>query len=289
MRTASLIFVLFLLLPSYVWAETINFGVIANRGVVKANAKWGELAKYLSKETGQDVRLVPVTPDKVATVMARGKVHFFLSNPVTTTILAEKHGAVPLATMKRKAGSQFGGVIISRRGSGINSSSDLKGKKVMAFKFGKSAAAYVFQVYHLKQKGIDAHKDFSSFREAKKQDDIVLAVKNGIMDAGFVKTGLLENMQREGLIKLSDFTIVDQQRGGKFKQVRSTALYPEWYLVSAKHTRADVSEKVKKAVLSLRSSDQAAEKAKIKGFVLPLDLGGLKDTLKSLNLAPYKS
>jgi len=285
----AVVFLLVLVFFSQGLLAEIKFGVIAPRGALKANAKWGELAGYLQQKTGEPVKLYPVTPDKVEKAIASGKVDLMLGNPVTTVILTEKHGASPLATIKKKAGPQFAGVIIAKKGSGITTGKHLKGKKVMAFKFGKSAAAYVFQVYHLRKMGVDPHKDFSSFRQAKKQDDIVLAVKSGVIDGGFVRSGLLEAMEREGKIKISDFTIVDQKFGDGFPLVHSTQTYPEWYVVASKRANTAMVGKIKSALLGLRPADHAAQKAKIKGFVDPLDLKGLKDTLQSLKLAPYNS
>jgi len=283
-----IIFLTGFVISDFAMAADIKFGVIAPRGAVKAKKKWGEFMKYLGEKTGQKVKFVPVTPDKVQKVVNSGKVDFMLGNPVVTTILVEKEGVTPVATVKKKAGPQFSGVIISKKGSGIKTAQDLKGKKVMAFKFGTSAAAYVFQVNHLVKKGINPHKDFSSFREAKKQDDIVLSVNKGVIDAGFIKTGLIESMAKENKVKLSEFNIVDKQLDD-FPFVHSTILYPEWYLSATKKASPAVTEKVKQAVLSLPADHPAAKKAKIKGFVDPLSLGEMKDTLKTLKLSPYDS
>ena len=92
----------------------------------------------------------------------------------------------------------------------------------MGFKFKRSAAAYVFQVKHMQDLGIDPHKDFAVFKEAKKQDDIVLAVKSGLFDAGFVKSGLLEAMVKKGKVSLvhlqhhslSGVDILSQRKSG---------------------------------------------------------------------------
>jgi len=272
---------------STVQAEELRLGVVASRGALKAKAKWTPFATYLGSKTNTTVRLIPLTPDKVSAAVAGNSIDFMLGNPVITTILVEKHGVKPVATIKKKSGSQFAGVIIANKTKGISNSADLKGKKVMAFKFGSSAAAYVFQVYHMKKNGIDPFKDFSVFKEAKKQDDIVLAVKSGIFDAGFIKSGLLEAMGKEGKIKINDFVIVDK-KSDSLKDVHSTILYPQWYLVAGSKVSSSQFKKVKQAVLSLKASDPAAKKAKIKGFVKPLNLADMKATLKALHLPPYK-
>lgn len=275
-----------LLLISTIANATINVGIQAPRGALKAMSEWGELGKYLKQSLGEDVKIVPLDPAKTLASFKQGKVDYLLSNPVLALTLIKKDGASTLVTLKRKAGNKFGGVIISKKGSNIKTAADLKGKKVLAFKFKKSAAAYVFQVKHLAEKGVDP-KDFASFSESKSQDNIVLAVKNGLADAGFVKTGLLEAMQKEGKIKISDFEIVDQVNDG-FGHVHSTKLYPEWTVVSKSKADSGITSKIKDALLKLSTSDNACKKARIAGFVEPASFDDLDNTMKSLKLGPYK-
>lgn len=264
----------------------VKVGVQAPRGALKAIKKWGELGTYLQTSIGDTVKIIPLKPNETIDSVSSGAVDYMLANPVLTVAMEKKIGSVPLVTLKRKSGSQFAGVIISKKGSGIKKGADLKGKKVLGFKFKKSAAAYVFQVKHLMDQGIDAHKDFAVFKEAKKQDDIVLAVNAGVFDAGFIKSGLLEAMEKEGKIKISDFEIIDQQNDS-LKQVHSTILYPEWYMSASAKADAGTSDKLKKALLNLSPSDKASKSAKIVGFVDALSLDALDETLKSLKLPPY--
>ncbi len=269
-------------------AKDINLGVQASRGAVKALKLWTELGNYISTETGHKVNIIPLNPSQTMKAVKAGRVDFLLSNPVVAVGVIVKHKYVPLVTRVKKSGSQFGGVIFASKKSGIKTANDLKGKNVMAYKFKRSAAAYVFQVKHLKDKGIDAHKDFKTFRQAKKQDDIVLAVSRGVVDAGFVKTGMLESMAKEGKVKMDDFYVIDQVKDD-FKQVHSTQLYPQWTLTVKPGYDAAIVEKLKAALLKLKPDHKAAKKAKVKGFVEAVSLDGLKETLKSLKLPPYNS
>jgi len=271
-----------------VHSSAITFGVQAPRGSAKALKKWSELGKYLAEEIGHPVKIVPLKPNKTVDAVTAGKAQFMLSNPALAIVLIEKNGSTALATLEKKFGYQLGGVILSKKDSGINTAQDLKGKKVMAFKFKKSAAAYIFQVKHLKNQGIDPYQDFKVFKETtKSQDDIVLAVKRGIMDAGFVKTGLMEAMVKEGKISMDDFNIVDKQSDG-FALVHTTALYPAWTVTVLPSMDKAIADKVKAALLKMNGSNKASKKAKIVGFVEPVSLDGLANTLKELHLPPFK-
>jgi len=264
----------------------ISFGVQAPRGNAKALKKWNELGVYLEQKIGQSVKIVPLKPNKTVKAVTTGKVDYMLSNPAIAVVLMTKNGSKPIATMKKKSGHQFAGVIISKKGSGIKQAKDLVGKKVMAFKFYKSAAAYVFQVKHMQDKGINPHQDFKLFKQAKKQDDIVYAVKRGVMDAGFIKSGLLEAMAKEGKINMDDFTIVDQQSDG-FPNVHSTQLYPSWTVTASPSADSTLTEKIKSALLALTAKDKSSKNAKIVTFVEPASLDGLTNTMKQLKIAPF--
>ena len=265
----------------------ITVGINAPRGELKTMKQWTEFGKYMSAKLGDTVEIKPYSPKNLIDAVKAGEMDFVLSNPTQTVILKETQGANPLATLNKKSGSQFAGVIVAKKGSGITKAEDLKGKKVMSLKFRQAAGAYTFQTYHLMQKGIDPHKDFASMKEGKKQDDLVLAVKAGVIDAAFVRTGILESMEKEGKIKMDEFVIVDQNTTDGFPIAHTTVLYPEWYLSAVKGTDQGLAEKAKTASLSLQSSEDAAKSAGINGFVEPVPLDTMTAALKALKIAPF--
>lgn len=265
----------------------LKLGVNAERGELKAIKEWGELANYLSSEIGQPVKLVPIPVAKIIDSAENKEVDFLLANPVQSVIVKEKYGFTPLTTLNDKMGSQFAGVIIAKKGSGISKGADLKGKNVMSLKFKAAAGAYLFQVYHLLQQGIDAHRDFASFKEGQKQDDLVLAVKAGVIDAAFIRSGQLEAMEKEGKIKIEDFVIVDKRDDPGFPFLHSTTLYPEWFFSVTPKTDPKMAARVKTALLKMSHDTKASKEAGINGFVNALSLDGLKQAMKALKVAPY--
>ena len=264
----------------------INIGVMAPRGPLKAMERWLAYGHYMSEKLGEKVSITPLSPPNMIPVAREGSVDFTLANPTMAVILQEVYGAEPLATLKKKTGSRFAGVIVAKKGKGITKAEDLRGKKVMALKFRRAAGAYTFQTYHLIQKGIDPHKDFASFTEGQRQDELILAVDRGEIDAAFVRSGMLESMAKEGKIKLKNFVAVDQ-REDDLPQLHTTQLYPEWYLSSMKGTDSDLVKRVKAATLALTASNDAAKRAKIVGFVEPVPMDSMKTALKALKIKPY--
>lgn len=287
-KFASIVFLLVFLSSASIalMAEEVRFGVQAPRGALHTLKRWDNTRKYLEKQTGFKIKLVPLKPSVSIDAAKNNKVDILLLNPVVSAAIIENYKFKPVLTMSLKSGPQFGGVIIAHKDSGIKTAADLKGKNVMAYKFRSSAAAYVFQVKHLKDKGIDAHKDFKSFRQAKKQDDIVLAVKNKLVDAGFVKTGLLEGMAKEGRINMDDFVVIDKANDD-YLYVHSTKLYPSWTLTHKSDMEQTQVEKIKQALKKLDANHVASKSGKYTGFVDAISLSDLNETLKALKLAPF--
>lgn len=278
----------FIILSFYFTSAQADLTLLVNspRSPIKAQKKWSGVAQYLSETVGEKINIIAVPPGKTDGEAKQGKIDIMIVNPVMSTLVAHRYKGELLANVERNNSSKFGGVILSKKGSGITKGSDLRGKSIMTYKKA-SAAAYVFQLFHLKSQGI-TESDFASMRIAKRQDDIVLSVRAGVVDAGFVKTGLIEAMAKEGKISLDDFEIVDQRSEG-FANVHSTILYPEWYLLATSKKGKKHAANIAKAALALSSDHAAAKKAKINGFVKPLSTKELDEMLRAMKMAPFGS
>ncbi|QDQ25564.1 phosphate/phosphite/phosphonate ABC transporter substrate-binding protein [Chitinimonas arctica] len=283
MRFAVLITSLLSLCVVVAQAGELSLAVNAPRGQEDIQ-KWNALAAYLSAETGEKVTVSGTPPARIDKEVESGAIKLALMNPVSAADVIQQNIAKPLATLKAKGTAQFAGAIITRADSPIKTVADLKGKNVMAFQT-SSAGAYVFQMYYVQSNGLDPKKDFS-LRQSNKQDDIVLAVQKGLVDVGFVRSGLLESMAKEGKIKLTEFALVDG-KNDELKLLHSTPLYPEWFLVASNKLDPQVAAKIKAAVLKLKADQPAARDAGIDGFIEPLSLDSLKEALRALKVAPF--
>ena len=278
----------FLFLSLYVASAQADLTLLVNtpRSAIKAQKKWSGVAQYFSDTVGEKVKVIAVPPSKTNDQAKRGEIDFMIINPVMSTLVAHRYHGDLLANVERSSGSKIGGVILAKKGSGITTADDLRGKAIMTYKKA-SAAAYIFQMFHLKSKGI-SESDFASMRISKRQDDIALAVRAGVVDAGFVKTGLLEAMAKEGKISMDDFVIIDQRSEG-FANVHSTMLYPEWYLLATSEKGKKYASSISQAALGMSAGHAAAKKAKINGFVKALSTKDLDVMLKAMEMAPFES
>ena len=267
--------------------DVIYLGVVSPRGFENTYSRYLPLSDHLSKKTGKTFKIVPLAHKNNLPYLRDGKIDFLLTNPTIAASVIKLTDAKLIANLHKHSGYQFGGVIFAKKNTGITKLSDLSGKRVLAYKIGRSAGGYIFQTYHMKQKGTVKLSDFKWLREAKTQDFVVEAVIRGHADVGFIRTGILEMMEDEGKINIADLSIIDQVNNPNFKKVLSTDLYPEWYLISGSHVSTDLVEETTEVALSIKADMDVSKLSNIRGFVKPLPLTPLIDVLTSLQIPPF--
>ncbi len=237
--------------------KPVKIGVLAHRGTQDALEHWAGTAEYLSsKIRGMSFEIVPLSFHEINTAVERGEVDFITANPSIYVELEARYRVDRLATMKKTGPSgapvtRLGGVIIARADrSDIKSLEDLRGKSFMAVDE-TSLGGWMAGLREMRKKGIVPGRDFSRLDFAGTHDKVVQAVKDGSVDAGTVRTGILENMQEEGKIDLKDFQSLNPLHYDGFPFAASTALYPEWPFAKVRHTSSQLAEQVSMALLSM--------------------------------------
>lgn len=268
--------------------EPVTVGVLAIRSAVAANAQYGPIIVYLEEQLGRPVRLVPLSQDEQFVEAEKGNLDFTFNNPLAAVQIRRLNKTRFLATLSRtNTGPQFSGLIIARPDGEIKSSADLRGKRVTCVAFETAAAGCVFQIFYLLEKGIDPYTEFASFTETPSQDNIVLSVLNGTVDAGFIRTGQLEHMIDEGtLSSLDELFIVDRAQDDFFYP-HTTLLYPEWPMAALAGTEPELVEQVRLALLAIPAGHPALTNADAVGFVEPVDYELLDDLIFRLKLRSW--
>lgn len=267
----------------------IKIGVLAKRGATKAMAKWKATGDYIAAKVGEPVTIIPLKFTAIEPMVKGGQIDFMLANSAFFVEMEKKYDVKAVATLINsrdgKALKEFGGVILVKADSPIQTLADLKGKKFMCVKYSSFGGAHMAWRLLL-ENGIDPQKDFAAFTEGKKHDNVVLAVKNGVMDAGTVRSDTLERMAGEGKINMADFRIINQIKDD-FPFVHSTRLYPEWPMAALKHVDAGKAAKVGEALQAMSSGDQAAKDAKVVGWSSAADYGPVRDCLKAIKYGAF--
>lgn len=272
--------------------NSYKIGVLAKNGPIKAMKMWKATGDYLTSQIkGKTFEIVPLGFDEVNPAIESSIVDFFLVNSSMFVTAKVKYGAKAVATMinsrQGKPLKSFGGVIlVAEDNDNINSIEDLKGKTFFAVKessFGGWQMAYK----EMLDAGVDPYKDFEKLEFVGKHDNVVLAIQNGVADAGTVRTDTLERMATAGEIDMADFKIINEKKHEGFPFVCSSALYPEWPLAKTKNTDDAVVKEVVAALKALKTVQEAAKNASIIGWVDALDYEPVETLQKTLKVGAY--
>jgi ABC-type phosphate/phosphonate transport system substrate-binding protein len=270
--------------------EPVRVGVLAIDSAVSVNERYSPLLEYLSEVTGRPFELVPLTQESQFTEVAEGNLDFTLNNPLAAVQIRRLYQTQFLTTHSRpQTGSEFAGLIIVKRDSNIQNLEDLRAKKGACVDFETAAAGCVFQIYHLQKNGIDPFADFSSFVENKSQDNIVLAVLNGTIDVGFIRTGQLEKMVAKGLLDSTDEVRVLNPTDDNFYYKHTTVLYPEWPFAAAEETDPQLVDAVEEALLEIPANHPALATARLDGFIPAADYSELDRLIEQLKLKSWNA
>lgn len=268
--------------------NAVKFGVLAIDSAVSVNERYSPLLEYLSAAVGRPFELVTLSQESQFRQVANGDLDFTSNNPLAAVQLQRLHDTEFLVTHKRpNVGTEFSGLIVVSADSDIESIADLEGKHAACVAFQTAAAGCTFQIFHLLQNDFNPYTDFSSFVENRSQDNIVLAVLNGSIDVGFVRTGQLEKMERKGLISSADELRIIDRAEDDFFFPHKTALYPEWPVAALPNTDPQLADRVREALLAMPEDHPALSSLKTTGFVPAVDYSNIEDLIETLKLRSW--
>jgi len=135
--------------------------------------------------------------------------------------------------------------------------------------------------------GVDPREKSGFVFTGMPQDKVVYSVIKGEADAGFVRTDVLEAMDKSKKINLSELKIINQLWHGSFPYLVSTPLYPEWPLAVLQGVPTELTNKVIMAILQTNPQNPIRIKSGkicwgIRGSYEPV-----RQLLQKLNYYPY--
>lgn len=238
------------------WPQKLNFGVIPVAGSTSMKENFSGLTDHLSKKLGIEVDL-QLAGDYTAVITGMQHKHldFAYFGPESYVQANKRANAEVIVS---EVGIETGlpgykGIILTKKGSGLNTLEDIKGK-TWAFTSSQSTSGTLVPTVMFFKKGIDPQKYFSKVVYSGGHEASILSVKAGKIDAASTNT-------------------LDYSRGvGKawkdedFNKIWVSDLIP----ASPMAVRGDLPESLKKAIKEafLSYDDKAGlEKLKIKGYV----------------------
>ncbi len=220
--------------------KMVTIAVQAFLGPSVANKKWYPTIDFLNKKFDKyHFELLVIEAQNVSLLrelVATEKLDYVITQPVATAELQFFSDVIPVLTKKDKRGvSQFGSVIItSSENTKIGSIQDLKGKS-FAGANPLGLGGWILGYDYVLSQGVDLYTDASRIDFLGSQVNIVDAVIKRMVDAGVIRTGVLERLSENGKIRLSDIKVLDYKTG--FPYILSTNLVPEWSFSAT--TKAD--------------------------------------------------
>ncbi len=279
--------------PETATAKPAKFAVLAFRPKPETEARWQPLIDHLnSTHPNQPISLVVLNyPELEAAVKAK-QVDFVLTQPSHYILLNQREGLLsPLATLvEKEAGkalANFGGAILTRSDkTNIQRLSDLRGKRI-AISSMTSLGGYQMQAFELQQVGVQLPNDAQIIETGQPQDKAIQELLAGRADAAFVRTGMIEAMQREKKLDIGQLRIINAQPASDFPFARSTRLYPEWPVAAMPWTEGNLARQIAAAILSLPPDGETARAANIQGFTIPGDYRPVDELMRQLRLPPF--
>lgn len=273
--------------------QKVVIGVLAFRSKADTLSEWQPLANYLNKQIpSYDFQIRPLTYKECNDAVAKKELDFVFTNPEHYVYFSVKYNATRIATVIRaNVGGhelkELGGVIIARSDrKDITTLEDLKNKKIAAVDE-LSLGGYLAQSTVLLSKGIDIKTDASVSFTDLPHDKVVYVVESGSADAGFIRTGVLEKMVKEGKINRKDFKIIHPVKINNFPQLLSTPLYPEWPFVAFKETDPVLANAVAVALLSLKRDSEIPKRAGYYGWTIPMAYEGIRHLMENMRVTPF--
>ncbi len=274
--------------------QLVRIGVLSHRGFDITLRNWEPTAKYLTQSIpGHRFEIVPLGFDEVDPSVKFGQVDFLLVNSGIYVNMEVRYRVSRIATLDNLIADTpynvFGGVVFVRKDhSEISDLEDLDGRSVMAVDE-TSLGGFQMAWRELRDVGIDPYKHLSRLEFAGIHDRVVLAVREGEVDVGMVRTNILERMASAGQIELGEFRIVAPKGHSEFPFARSTRLYPEWPFSKLQHTSNRLAQKVAVALLNMPRFSPATKAGNYAGWTVPLDYQSVHELFQELQLPPYQA
>lgn len=297
MHCLSGVLLLLLLMPLAGLAageQVLNLGILALRPKAQMQAAWQPFAEFLNTQMpGFTVRLQILDHKELLSSLQGHKLDFVLTNPTHYITLRQQTGlSGAIATMVPKEGerplSVFGGVIFTRSNrADIVTLSDVKNKKIACVAATPGTfGGFQMQALEFHQAGL-ALKPEQLVITGLPQDQVIEAVRKGKAEIGFVRTGLIEQLERQGTIPAGEFKFINRQDIPFFPYASSTQLYPEWPLVAMPQVDARVAAKLAAVLLGMEPGAPPLKAAGIHSFAIPADYQKVEGLLRELRLPPF--
>ena len=189
--------------------KTLKLGAIPAENATKTLDNTKPFAEAMAKQLG-----IPVTVyvgnnyTAVIEALSSGKIDVAIFGPFSYVLATDKYGAKVIALQKGVDGStSYNSLIITKKGSGVNTLADVKGKS-FSFVDPASTSGHLVPAYTMIKAGIDPDKDIKA-TYAGGHDASLLGVASGKTAAGAVASDVFAKLTGDGTVSKDDIVILN--------------------------------------------------------------------------------
>lgn len=278
--------------------ETYRIGVQATAGATRAIETWQATEDVLNQasvalELPYRFSIVPETGISVTDAIEESRVDLLLTDPAAFVVAEVNYGARAILSTARMSDGrsidQTGALVFARSDAPYEQLEDLAGQTVMAVSHadfsGWWLAAQEFRKFRLEPRDHLGEILFSGGNER----EVIYAVQSGLVDAGVIRAGALEELAAQGAISLSDFRPISRQEFEDFRYWVSTPLYPGQVLSALPDVPDEVLSLIINTLLNLDKTDPNILDEGRTVWQAPQNYQSVHDLLISLRAPPYEN
>ena len=195
--------------PHY-WPKKVRIGLIPTEGGADIIARFKPLIDHLERVLGIEVEGKSASDYAgIITAMTHKHIEFAYFGPKSYTDAANKANAEAVALEMGESGQKgYYGVIISKKGSGIKTLEQAKGRG-FAFNDPNSTSGYLVPMVLFKRDlKVDPKKYFKHVKWSGSHGASILGVKNGTIEVASTNDIDLRRMAEKGQVSYDEFNII---------------------------------------------------------------------------------
>jgi len=278
--------------------QVFTLGVLSTEGATRALEAWRPTIEYLNDEalfadSPYRFAVRPYSHMDLMQAIQDGTIDFALTNPAMFVTAEVESGARAVLSRARfwegRTYNEIGALIFARADSPVRQINQLRGGSVMAVAASDFSGWWLAE-QEFRRRRLDAGSLLNELVfSGGNQREVVYAVQTGLVDAGVVPAGVLEQLAAEGVINLDDFIPLSPMAYPDFPFMVSTALYPEWVMSALPSVPDEALALVINAMLSIDSGSAESVNAGDVVWQAPQNYQDVHDLLISLRVRPYEN
>lgn len=269
-------------------ARSVAVGVFAWQGERAAISDWAPLLQELNAALPEhQFRLVHYDADGLRQAIAAQAVDLVITNPGYYVTMEAEFGLSRVATLAsgrvRSPARALGSAVFTRADrSELQDLGALAGKKIAAIA-PDAFGGYLIAAGELKRHGVVAASGQTEVRfVGLPMTNVVDAVRRGEVDAGIVRTCVLEQLAQEGYLRPDDLRVLSPRQEEGFPCATSTPLYPDWPIAVTRQTDPALAKAVARALLAMPEGEGKVS------WTVPADYRPVHDLYQDLGVGPYE-